>query len=1085
MRPLKLRMKAFGPYAGEVTLDMERLGESGLYLITGDTGAGKTTIFDAITFALFGCLSGKSREPEMLRSKYADPSLETEVSLTFSCRGETYTVIRKPRQERKKQRGEGTTTVAPYAEFRSPGHNPVTKIGNVNAAIEELLGLNVDQFRQVAMLAQGDFMKLITSSTKDRMAILRDIFGTSVYESFQKRVKEDSQKVSDDLSLARKSSASLISLIQSGKDDMLLEEAKRGALSLEDTLPVLERLIREDLEEEKRFKEEKDGLQKEVDALSSRIARSEAAEKTEAQIQREKESLSGKEKALEEERKALEAEEARKGERESLAAASASLRQKLPSYKMLNERQEALEATLGLIKLEERKRDEKKEEAERGKKALESLEKALSSLSSLDADIERGQGQLALSRKTLSSLDALNNSLKAWKSGLDSLNDAKMALSLKKEKHEAIKASIAAKAAIIAELTLKQESSAALDAEKERTEAEKERTKRKKESIKKLQERLSGCKGQQEAAASARLSYLKARERMEAAASRHSRLNEAFLDEQAGILAKDLKDGFPCPVCGSLEHPSPARPSLEAPSESDVRKADKERRKAEEEASLMSGKANAENARLSEMESSFEKDLKDLLGEDSGADEGEALLLSALERTEKELSGISETLSSLSEAIAKRAERARKLEKEEKERSKLEEDAEKLSKESSSLLVSISGEEGKLREMERSLMSSGMPLDDIPSELGKAEAEVSSLEAKLKALGEDKARRERLSRETDEKKAELGAIAEETALAEGRIKDLEEEKARLSATCKTITESLDYPGLAEAEKALEGWDKELKALESALEEARRRHSELDKAVSSSKSLIESLEETLSGQAREDLKALREEKKEKEERRGKAADRRQEAESRLSANRKILSSLQEKQKETEGLKRRRDWLNELSVTVNGTIQGEERLSLESYILSHYFNNVLSRANTHLRIMTGEQYELRLSEQAPDRKGEHCLDLDVLDHYNGTRRSAMSLSGGESFKAALSLALGFSEEISYTASSVKLDTMYVDEGFGSLDAESLEQAVQALSSLAKDSQLIGIISHVSTLKERIPKQIAVTKNETGGSSVRMTL
>jgi exonuclease SbcC len=267
MRPLSLKISAFVPYSGITEFDFEKLGKGGLYLITGDTGAGKTTIFDAITYALYGEPSGKNREVSMLRSKYADPATPTEVELTFSYRDKKYTVKRNPEYERESKRGGGLTKQLANAEITYPDGKIITKIKDVDSAIKEIIGIDRNQFCQIAMIAQGDFLKLLLAPTKERMEIFRHIFKTELFQNLQDRLKKESGKLADQCDDLNKSINQYIAGIACDEDNndfSEVQKAKKGDLTTEDTILLLERIISDDKSAEIQIETKKDKSSKAI-----------------------------------------------------------------------------------------------------------------------------------------------------------------------------------------------------------------------------------------------------------------------------------------------------------------------------------------------------------------------------------------------------------------------------------------------------------------------------------------------------------------------------------------------------------------------------------------------------------------------------------------------------------------------------------------------------------------------------------------------------------------------------------------------------------------------------------------------------
>ena len=873
MRPLNLIMSAFGPYAGEETIDFEKLGKSGLYLITGDTGAGKTTIFDAITFALYGEASGNNREAAMLRSKYADPDRPTFVTLTFSYAGKQYTVTRKPEYEKAKSRGTGTTKKAAEAELICPDGRSVTKQREVTAAIQNILGIDRNQFSQIAMIAQGDFLRLLLAETKDRQAIFREIFHTGYYQVFQERLKDDVRELSRECENERRSIRQYISGMKCAAGDLYAEKirkAQAGELPTEEVMELLDGLIGKDTERLEQCGDRLSGLDAELGILNANLGRAEELEKAEQTLEKTRAEL---EKAAEKQKTldaAFDEAVARQPEADRFAAEAAALETLLPEY-------DAREKTLL-----ERRNAELQLKAE--KKALEKDNEALNTNT-------RQTEQLQAERKTLETAGAQREALLREKDSVEAKG---------KQIADALKTLDAADR-LKAELRVSQRN------------------------------------------------YLAAQEKYDAAQQRYDDMNRAFLSEQAGILAQTLRAGEACPVCGATVHPHPAELSEAAPTESQLKQAKMEADRCRRTAEQVSSEAGS------------------LLGQEG--------------TTRKELNRKAAELwpELPPEQIREAAERERKT----------------------------------LRERYAELS-----------------AAVTAEEKKLK------------------RKAELEELIPQT----------EKEQQRLQESMQRCRERITA-----CETKIRQWDELLQQAEEKLpfpskEEANRKLTRL-------KGAQQRIREALTGA----------EEEEKQELSRLNAD----LLLRLNANRTARSGILKQGAELEQLENKLTWLKALSDTANGTVSGKERIMLETYVQTSFFDRMIARANTRFFIMSGGQYELKRRDVADNLRSQSGLELSVIDHYNSTERSVKTLSGGESFKASLSLALGLSDEIQSSAGGIQLDTMFVDEGFGSLDEESLEQAMKALSGLTESNRLVGIISHVSELKERIDRQIVVKKDRSGGS------
>lgn len=915
MRPIKLTMSAFGPYASRTVLNLDELGSNGLYLITGDTGAGKTTIFDAITYALYGEASGDTRDPSMFRSKYAEANVPTEVELVFTYAGKEYTVRRNPEYDRPKTRGEGFTTQKAEAELHYPDGRVVTRQRDVDAAIRDVMGINRSQYMQIAMIAQGDFLKLLLAPTEERKAIFRQIFKTQLFQSLQDKLKRESGSLNDQCTAAKNSLSQYINGIAVDENDVLsieVAKAKAGELPTGDTISLLDTLIRQDEGEEKALSGQIEGTDRELEIINANLGKIEAEEKTKDSIEKAK-----KDRAAEEQRclvlkEAFEEQKAKSPEIDRASDEKSKAEAELPRY-------DALES--GLREIRTLQND---------------LDKQIRELNDKTEKQESGAREL----------DELKNELK----NLGDVGENRQRLLREKETVGARKRDVDALANLVSEYTSK------------------------KAKLRQLQEE-----------------YAAASENSSKKTADYEANNKAFLDEQAGIIAETLEEGMPCPVCGSLTHPQLAKKSEKAPTEAQLKKLKREAELAQKEAQAKSESCASAKAEVNTIEQSVLERAESLW---------EAAAFDTLQKIiEAERSGLKEKLAKLETAVKEesaRCERKTILEKE------------------------MPGKESALSELR--------------NEIETATRAIAGLKASI----------------------------------ESKKTQCEEEKKKLRFESKK--EALAYIQNAES---LIGQRK------AAFQKAEKDFNDSDKKIGQLNATILSLEEQLSKELGLDKESETGKKAECLAAR-KAADKRsREVHARLTANQAALHNIQGKIGDLEQLEKKYSWVKALSNTANGNISGKEKIMLETYIQMTYFDRIIARANTRFMVMSGGQYELKRRKEAENNRSQSGLDLDVIDHYNGTERSVKTLSGGESFKASLSLALGLSDEIQSSAGGVKLDTMFVDEGFGSLDEESLDQAMRALSTLADGNRLVGIISHVAELKNRIDKQIVVTKESSGGS------
>ena len=904
MRPLKLTMAGFGPYAGTQELDFEKLGTGGLYLITGDTGAGKTTIFDAITFALFGEASGDNREPGMLRSKYAKAEDPTYVELTFSYGGKEYTVRRNPEYERAKTRGTGTTRQASDAQLTEPDGTPVTKPKEVDRRIREIIGLNREQFSQVAMISQGDFRRLLQAETKERQKIFRDIFGTSHFVTLQIRLKEQ----------AARSIGQYVEGVLCSEESPLAPEvwkAKKGELPMQIMMELLEKLLAEDTAR----REEQDNALAELEKQAETVA----AELTRAQSHR---------------------------------AAKAALEQKAAEESrqiaMLQEAEERLEEAQAQVPLQEALQ-----------RQITEIELLLPSYDDLEAKA------LAVSQKE-----------RALTAG------AAEQTRLLSEKERLTKT--------VAALKEEQKSLENLGAEKEKMTAQRQQLTQRREKFQLLTGMIGTLNTQRELLRQKQAEYVAAETESSRLGREYESKYKAFLDEQAGILAGGLAEGIPCPVCGSVSHPCLARLSEEAPSEADVKKSKKEYDKARKVTEKASGEASKYLGTVSASEENFRRELAELL---PGVAEENAR--EAAENAEAALSGeilaLDRQLLETETGIARKKALDAQMPKEEAALASTDADIAEVQTRNAALLAGIAEGKQQLEELRGKLT--------FPDRRA-AQTEKMALEIRLRELKERLADTESYVNQTKESLAATRAAVEQLQkqLEQGTDGDVE----ALEAQKMTLT--VEKLGITALQKQLH--------------------------------------------------------------------------TRITTNDTARKNISRKAAEMERLDETYGWMKALADTANGNVTGKEKIMLETYIQTTYFDRILERANLRLAKMSGGQYDLKRRRIAGNKQAQSGLELDIIDHINTTERSVNTLSGGEAFLASLALALGLSDEVQHST-GIRLDTLFVDEGFGSLDSEALGKAYAALAGLTEGNRLVGIISHVAELKERIDRQIIVKKNREGGS------
>lgn len=920
MRPLKLTMAGFGPYATEQILDFETLGTTGLYLITGDTGAGKTTIFDAITFALFGEASGENREPSMLRSKYASDADPTFVELVFAYGADQYTLRRNPGYRRAKTRGTGTTEEKPAAQLTMPDGRVITGLKEVDRAVEEIIGLTREQFSQIAMISQGDFRRLLQADTVERQKIFRDIFKTGRYDRLQTLLKQQLSTLAQEKDRATSSIQQYIQGIQAPEDSPYrsrLEEGKRGALPTGDVGQALEAQIGEDGRNQEALTQTLASLEANLERLQGAITQAQSMARTQIALENQEQEERRCMARLTQMEQALARAQETLPQQEQFRKQVAQLELLMPSFQALEEKRQSLRR-LEIQRSAEQKR------LETGEQHRATLQKNL-----------EGQKQ---EQKNLESLGA-------WKEKL------------------------AAQHQHMSEL-LEQYHQLAVDwknLEKQKGELEKKRQ-----------------------------AFLRAEESSRVCLHRYDSLNRRFLAEQAGILARELEQGTPCPVCGSRNHPHLATLAQDAPGEAEVNQAKKDY----ECALTLAQRASQEANRCQGMVATGEEALLKKMGQ---------------------------------------------------------------------LLPGVSMEEGAALVQERE---------------GLIQDRIRELERKQTRVEEGLRRKAQLDGDIPKGEERLAQLEQEIHAARETIARIQAAITAEGEQIQTLEQSLGGRNQSQAQQEKRILEGKIAQMKQALEESQNQLGQEERRLAGIRGTIDQLRRQLSQGTPGDVSELEREKGQVLEEKQKVLEQQKIIHARLSANRNALVQMEIQEHNLTELENRYAWMKALADTANGTLAGKDKIMLETYIQTTYFDRILDRANVRLEKMSGGQYDLKRRTTAGSKQGKSGLELDIIDHINATERSVNTLSGGEAFLASLALALGLSDEVQMST-GIRLDTLFVDEGFGSLDSESLAKAYCTLVGLTEGNRLVGIISHVSELKERVERQIVVSKSPTGESTARIVV
>ncbi len=927
MKPLKLTMSAFGSYAGKNVIDFTGQ-QQGIFLITGDTGAGKTTIFDAITYALYNQTSGGERNGNMMRSQYARPETETYVELEFLYRGQTYRVRRNPDYKITKtlKNGKIREQKVPHSvELTLPDGTVFPEKKNAtDAKIIEILGLTADQFSQIVMIAQGDFLKLLYTKSDERKMIFSKLFRTDIYWKIQENLRRKSMEMDERIQ----------------ENDRAFEQEKSRII----LLPESEELPLDELVE--RLRERlKDALKEQnlrranVEELNKKITKYEEINKLFVSL--EKIRQNGKEleaRQAESKERRQQIENARKADK-VLVAEQQNLRQ-----------QQAVEQSVQAIaKMEETLTNNQ-----------EMFETLKTQLQEVEAEQKREAADIQ--KKML----ALEQSFPSYEALQNARSEEQQAKKVWEDLEKTSEESFHKKEAGIAAL--------------------KEQQKRQEQVVEQMK------KNWEQTSLSASES-----------AKHYEHMYEAFLKEQAGILAENLSAGCPCPVCGSTVHPDPAKLSDHAVTELEVEQAKKTRAAAEEKRDLAYAAFEAEKTEKQKLAQAVEKEEADFVL---------AQTIAKQQRKEAEQNYVS---------LQKIAEQIR----------------EKL------VYPSLAEAKKQYAAMQKALEAAEQEIERKRQKVSELAEAMNTLKGQKLAEEENQKTAKKLAAKTEKEYAKLleksGFVSEETyhlaILPERSRSKLEREEKEYESQClrqQSEQKLLEKQVSGKTYTDTTELNEQLKAEKQALKEAEKTYMELHTAYENDRSVLQNC-------------AVYLEKGKK-----------------LESEDQVIKSL--------------------SKTANGRLSGSAKIDFETYIQRQYFKQIIHEANKRLLTMSNHQFILKLKEEAnTGRKTNEGLDLSVYSLVTDSERDVKTLSGGESFLAALAMALGLSDIVERSAGAIHPDMMFIDEGFGSLDAQSRQQAIEVLAELAGDSRMVGIISHVTELKEQIDRKLVVSRTDKGSRAV----
>lgn len=927
MKPLKLTMSAFGSYAGKNVIDFTGQ-QQGIFLITGDTGAGKTTIFDAITYALYNQTSGGERNGNMMRSQYAQPETETYVELEFLYRGQTYRVRRNPDYKITKtlKNGKIREQKVPHSvELTLPDGTVFPEKKNAtDAKIIEILGLTADQFSQIVMIAQGDFLKLLYTKSDERKMIFSKLFRTDIYWKIQENLRRKSMEMDERIQ----------------ENDRAFEQEKSRIIPLPESeeLP-LDELVERLRERVKDALKEQNLRRANVEELNKKITKYEEINKLFVSL--EKIRQTGRE---------LEARQAESKERrQQIENARKADKVLVAEQQNLRQQQAVEQSAQAIAKMGETLADDQ-----------EMFETLKTQLQEVEAEQKREAADIQ--KKML----ALEQSFPSYEALQNARSEEQQAKKVWEDLGKTSEESFHKKEAGIA----------ALKEQQKRQEQIVEQTKKNWE-----QTSLSASES----------------------AKHYEHMYEAFLKEQAGILAENLSAGCPCPVCGSTVHPDPAKLSDHAVTELEVEQAKKTRTAAEEKRDMAYAAFEAEKTEKQKLAQAVEKEEADFVL---------AQTIAKQQRKEAEQNYVS---------LQKIAEQIR----------------EKL------VYPSLAEAKKQYAAMQKALAAAEQEIERKRQKVSELAEAMNTLKGQKLAEEENQKTAKKLAVKTEKEYAKLleksGFVSEETyhlaILPERSRFKLEREEKEYESQClrqQSEQKLLEKQVSGKTYTDTTELNEQLKAEKQALKEAEKTYMELHTAYENDRSVLQNC-------------AVYLEKGKK-----------------LESEDQVIKSL--------------------SKTANGRLSGSAKIDFETYIQRQYFKQIIHEANKRLLTMSNHQFILKLKEEAnTGRKTNEGLDLSVYSLVTDSERDVKTLSGGESFLAALAMALGLSDIVERSAGAIHPDMMFIDEGFGSLDAQSRQQAIEVLGELAGDSRMVGIISHVTELKEQIDRKLVVSRTDKGSRAV----
>ncbi|TKH09863.1 SMC family ATPase [Peribacillus simplex] len=1034
MRPDILTMQAFGPYAGRETIDFNSLGERTMFVISGKTGAGKTTIFDGISFAIYGKASGEDRSGQDLRSQFAEDDMLTEVSLQFTLRGKTYLVTRSPQQERKKKAGEGTTTVGAKAELYEIVAEGKKLLGanvrEVEEKIKVLIGLDANQFRQILMIPQNEFRKLLTSDSKDKEQILQKLFHTELYKRIEEKLKEEASILRKQSEKSAQRRIELMKGIQPGNHEELQAQLQGEEPNEQQVLPLLQEVILQATEKNEYINKQIQEKQKARDQVNQELSKAvdllnRFSEKE--TLRKEKEDLEAKLPEMELVKIQI-----------KMAHKAASLEKQEQYYLRIGK--QVQDANAELQKLSEQSE----------KLRAERIEKQ----DSYDKEMLKGNEREQAVR-TVHQLEQVKEAVMTFASlkAQVTLDEKEWQTSKRlREKTVSEHLSIEAEAEKVANEKTEAEKAAVLYRDQE---IEAERNNSSLSKIKKLQEVLNEITNTKRVLDEKNNRFHELQRIQTQEKEKLETLNRNWRSGQAGMLASMLHSGENCPVCGSQSHPKPAQMHEHMPTDLELKEQENKLKSAEQQKSQAESEYYQAKSKYDALAESSQEKLSDLQND---------MPEFRFEDIEEHLAQFVQKGKVLQEQLKELMRKKSVFNDLEKRLLDLKDQASQLKEN----LISLERkeDEGKTRYIENSTKLTGLT-DSLPDgirteeEYNAAYQMAVKTQKRLQSVLEDAQKNLQLVKERE------SAIIAKTESLRGNIEafktELKEEREKLitEMTNQGFSNYKEYTAAKKSEAAL-----------ASLEDQVQQYNQNWQSVLS---LFHDLEMKLKDVNKPDLEGL---KKTFDFIDGELESLRlnqNELQAEKRTNEEIERKLAQIREDQKSLDERYSIVGHLSEISKG--QNSFKITFERYVLAAFLDDILKEANSRLLKMTSGRYQLLRKLDPTRRNIQSGLELSVYDQYTGQERHVKTLSGGESFKASLALALGLADVVQQNAGGISLETMFIDEGFGTLDPESLDHAIEALMDIQSTGRLVGIISHVPELKERIDAQLQVISTQKG--------